>query len=76
MNTTELLDYISARTTIENGDPVLDASGNQIVIAPEDAEQAWIPGEPPADPEFLRRLFIQLGQLKVLTRRLLVVSVT
>ena len=34
------------------GDPVLDASGNQIVIAPEDAEQAWIPGEPPADPEF------------------------
>jgi len=36
----------------ENGDPVLDASGNQIVIAPEDAEQAWIPGEPPADPEF------------------------
>jgi hypothetical protein len=103
MNTTELLDYISARTTIvvqptnrkekypgiveytvgilkktgpgfaqinnlsflvlnegvvagpqvdENGDPVLDASGNQIVIAPEDAEQAWIPGEPPADPVF------------------------
>ena len=34
------------------GDPVLDGEGNQIVIAPEDAEQAWIPGEPPADPVF------------------------